>query len=207
MEPLSLSTRVVTERLLRVLRDLMGNPLLAEFYLVGGTSLALRFGHRRSVDIDLFTHEDFDALKIAEELLRDHELKNVSVETNTIRGSIKGIRLDLIAHKYPLLAILENWDGIRMASLPDVAAMKLNAITNRGSKKDFWDYSLLLDHFSTRQMVDFFSKKYQIANIWHVEKSLLYFDDAEHEPDPFDFTCQDWSSIKKKIISSTCASE
>ncbi len=191
----------VQSELMTVLLSLMRDPYLIRFYLVGGTSLALRLGHRRSVDIDLFTHEDFDANRFAEVLRDHHGLKNISVEENTVRGILMhGIKLDLIAHKYPLIASIDDeYGGIRMAGLADVAAMKLNAIANRGCKKDFWDYAYLLERFSAKQMLGFFEKKYRMADVWHVEKSLLYFDDAESDPSPVDYSGQSWERIKKKI--------
>jgi hypothetical protein len=70
----------------------------------------------------------------------------------------------------------------------DIAAMKVNAIANRGSKKDFWDYASLLDRFTTEEMLSFFHAKYSALNAWHAEKALLYFDDAEDDPDPVDRT-------------------
>ncbi|MDD4735031.1 MAG: nucleotidyl transferase AbiEii/AbiGii toxin family protein [Kiritimatiellae bacterium] len=192
-------TNTVQPELMKALEVLMLDPHLNAFYLVGGTSLALRFGHRRSVDIDLFTHEDFNASRLAEQLRDSHGLRDSSVEENTVRGCLVNVKLDVIAHKYPLLAPIDEQQGIRMASLADVAAMKLNAIANRGSKKDFWDYAALLDHFSIQQMLSFFEEKYRTANVWHVEKSLLYFDDAENDPDPVDFTGQSWDAVKKRI--------
>ena len=156
------------------LKRLMRDQTLNGFYLVEGTSLALRLGHRRSVDIDMFMHEDFDANRFAEALRDHHGLEDIVVERNTVRGNLMGaIKLDLIAHKYPLIASIDCFNGIRMAGLADIAAMKLNAIASRGSKKDFWDYAYLLEHFSAERMLEFFEKKYQLADVWHVEKSLL----------------------------------
>ena len=194
-------TNRVQPELMKALELLMRDQYFAAFYLVGGTSLALRLGHRRSVDIDLFTHEAFDAIRMSTVLCERYGLVDISVEENTVRGVLFGIKLDVIVHIYPQLVPVEVYHGIRMAGLKDIAAMKLNAIANRGSKKDFWDYAALLDHFSTKEMFGFFEEKYKTANVWHVEKSLLYFDDAENDPDPVDFSGQTWEGIMNKIVS------
>ena len=177
----------------------MQDDKLERFYLVGGTSLSLRMGHRISIDIDLFTHEPFDALTLAVHLKRHYDMRESETEKNTIRGLINGTKLDLIAHCYPLLKSIEAIDGIRLAALHDVAAMKLNAIANRGSKKDFWDCAELLKTFSLQELLNDYAQKYQGDSLWNIEKSLCYFDDAENEPDPRDLRGQTWTQVKKII--------
>lgn len=112
---------------------------------------------------------------------------------------IGGIKVDLIAHRYPLLAGIDAIEGIWMLSLEDVAAMKLNAIANRGSKKDFWDFAELLNHFSRDEMLDFYAKKYPGDSLWNIGRSLSYFDDAEGQPDPRDLRGRNWDEVKRII--------
>lgn len=107
--------------------------------------------------------------------------------------------MDLIANRYQLLEPIERIDGIRMAGLKDIAAMKINAISNRGAKKDFWDYAALLSLHTTEEMLSFYKAKYPSANAWHAEKSLAFFDDAENEPDPRDLSGRTWPEIKQII--------
>lgn len=121
---------------------------------------------------------------------------------NTVRGVISGIKIDLIAHRDPLLAPFEKTDGIRLFSCEDIAAMKLNAITNRGCKKDFWDYAELLQRYSRDEMLSFFARKYQNDNLWNVEKSLTYFDDAKNDPDPRDLRGITWQEVKQTVLAS-----
>ena len=198
---MKLNPITVSEELMEGLRQVMADPSLDAFHLVGGTSLALRFGHRRSIDIDVFSAQPFDAQTMAAHMTNRHGLRDAEVTDNTVRGFLNGVKLDMIAHVYPLLAPVDTLEGVRMASLSDIAAMKLNAISNRGSKKDFWDYALLLDHFSHGKMLEFFSCKYAAFNLWHVEKSVVYFDDAELDPDPVDLIGQTWDDVKKKVRS------
>ena len=159
MDPLALHYEAAPEPLAGMLRRLMEEELLAPFQLVGGTALALRFGHRVSVDIDLFSGQAFDVAPIADLLRTNYSIRSLETATNTIRGTVAGIKLDIISHRYPAVGAPVSIDGIRMASLEDIAAMKLNAIANRGSKKDFWDYAELLNRFSRDEMLLFFSEK------------------------------------------------
>ena len=189
----------VPENVLSLLHAMMLDQRFDLFYLVGGTSLALRIGHRMSVDIDLFTHEDFDADLVGVTLCNQYAATALEREKNTVRTIISNVKVDLIAHKYKLLEPIEKIDGIRMAGLKDIAAMKINAISNRGSKKDFWDYAALLTYFTTEEMLAFFETKYPGANAWHAEKSLSFFDDAENEPNPKDLSSRTWHEIKQII--------
>lgn len=196
---MSLHKEAVSEELMELLGQFMQSPELDAFYLVGGTALALRFGHRKSIDLDLFSHAAFDAPRLGKWLEDSYGLDEATVETNTILGEIHGIKTDFIAHQYPLIADIETIGGVRMLSVEDIAAMKLNAIANRGSKKDFWDYAWLLQHYGREELLSFFAQKYPNSNRWSVEKSLSYFDDAEAEPDPVDLNGQTWGQVKLSI--------
>ena len=198
---MSLHAEAVSPKLLATLRSLAEDACLRDFFLVGDTSLALRFGHRVSVDIDMLTAKAFDAAVLAEHLRARLGMEGISVTKNSVTGSIHDIKTDFIVHQYPLLSLFERIDGIPLASLPDVAAMKLNAITNRGSKKDFRDYVLMLEVYPHGEMLEFFRQKYAPLNLWHVEKSLCYFDDAELEPDLQELAGVSWEDVKAKIRS------
>lgn len=199
---MKLHTETVSEELLGLLQKLMKEERLKLFALAGGTALALRFGHRTSVDLDLFTCAAFDSPSTAEFLKSAYGMRESETAQNTVRGIMDGIKIDLIAHRYPLLNPLEESGGIRMFSCEDIAAMKLNAITNRGCKKDFWDYAELLKTYSRDEMLSFFARKYQNDSLWSVEKSLTYFDDADNDPDPRDLQGLNWNEIKQTILAS-----
>jgi predicted nucleotidyltransferase component of viral defense system len=177
----------------------MKEEVLQHFDLVGGTALALRFGHRLSVDIDLFTEEEFDSVAIARVLQSNLNLTESQSSTNTIRGVIDGIKVDLIRHHYPKLAPTECVKGVRLASLKDLAAMKLNAISNRGSKKDFWDLHRLLQERPLDHWIDCATSKYPSDSEWNIRRSLCYFDDAENDPPPRDLRGMEWERIKDDI--------
>lgn len=196
---MSLHLEIVSEPLIELLRHLMQVDRLKSFYLVGGTALALRYGHRVSVDLDLFTHESFDSQQLAKLLVDEFNLTESVVEKNTVLGLIHGIKTDFIAHRYALVNGIEEIDGLRLLSVEDIAAMKLNAIANRGSKKDFWDLYELLQHFGREELLQFYEQKYPADSIWNVEKSLVYFDDAEADPDPVDLKGRSWAEVKTGI--------
>ena len=137
----------VSPILLDVLRSLQSWPQLDRFYLVGGTALTLLLGHRRSIDIDLFTHNSFDSQEIADGIAHQTDATELETGKNLVRCFINGVKVDILAHQYPLLEAIYAEGSIRIASLPDIAAMKLNAVANRGARKDFWDVAVLLDHY------------------------------------------------------------
>jgi hypothetical protein len=179
-------------------------PVLSRrgFYLVGGTAVALHLGHRRSVDFDWFTPERFDPVAIAQEL-REEGIAFVtdSVATGTLHGSFRGVRVSLLRHGYPLLASLRTWPGgIRIAARADLAAMKLLAVAQRGSKKDFVDiYALGRRTDSLRQMLRWYQQKFAIEDIAHLLRSLAYFDDAEPERLPRMLWPLRWREMKDTI--------
>ena len=189
----------VTPELSGLLGRLMQEPALASFNLAGGTALGLLLGHRRSIDIDLFTDQAFEATAISETLCRTYALSETITQVNSLSGIIEGIKVDILAHRYAIIDQVINVDGIRIFGLKDLGAMKLNAITNRGSKKDFWDCATLLQGHSMKEMLDWYSQKYPQASLWQVQKSMCYFDDAENEPDPVSLNNLTWQQVKTII--------
>jgi hypothetical protein len=89
--------------------------------------------------------------------------------------------------------------GYTMLGLPDIAAMKLSEVCNRGSKKDFFDIVELLDHYGLPELFDFYKRKFKSHDTFHVLRSLTYFDDAEDEPDPITLKGQTWEDVKLRI--------
>jgi predicted nucleotidyltransferase component of viral defense system len=187
---------VALAELLRLLGPLAA---MQDFALGGGTSLTLRFGHRWSVDLDFFTTSEFDAESLFENLGL-HDATITGRARNSITLDTCGVKLDFLRHAYPALRSVETIGGVRLISLPDVAAMKLNALANRGSKKDFYDLAELLENFTIHQMLDFFSQKYLATDPFTVIRSLAWFDDAELEPDPVDLKGRDWTSVKNVTL-------
>lgn len=176
-----LQKQAVPKKLLELLIELGKIPELNSFNLAGGTALALQMGHRKSIDIDLFTTEIFDENSIIEIFTsKFKEIKILSLSKNSVNCVINGIKVDVIRHNYPYLENYLEEENIRMFSLADIAAMKLNAIAGNGSRvKDFIDVYFLLDKFSLEQMLKFYSKKYSQREPFFVIKSIIYFDDID----------------------------
>jgi hypothetical protein len=169
--------------------------------LVGGTDLALQFGHRKSIDIDLFGSinlEIIDCYKILKEFCSNVQI--ISKQKNINIFIVNGIKIDFVNYDYPWLQEHIKIDNIRLARIEDVAAMKLNAIAGRGSKKDFIDIELMLYQLSLKQMVDFYKTKYSQESEFMALKSMLYFADADQEIEPEMFIYFNWSKTKETII-------
>ena len=175
-------------------------PILGQMRLVGGTSLALQYGHRRSIDLDLFgkTTEDVDELT---EVLHD------SVE-NVVRGNcskrikaymLNGVKVDIVNYDYPWIDALVAEDNIRLASPKDIAAMKVNAVMGCGTKKDFIDVYFLLRHFSLEELIKLYLQKYNDGSEYWALLSMSYFADADPQPMPYMFESIDWKTVKNRI--------
>ena len=190
-----LHREAVPDHLWTLLVEMMAITELKGFRLVGGTALALHMGHRCSVDIDMFTDEPFDATALAEAV----PMSRQRTSTNSVTGEKDGIKVDLMSHRYPWLDPAVVVDGVRLTSLRDIAALKLNAIANRGSKKDFWDIAALLDSMTIDDMLQCYRLRYPHMDDWQVMRSLAFFDDAEQEPDPVALTDATWPDVKARI--------
>lgn len=172
----------------------------SNFYLVGGTSLALQIGHRNSIDIDLFGKQDID-YDLYINLLNNFGKTEVQKSSkNILITNVVGIKVDFVNYRYQLIEKPIEMDGIRMLSKEDIAAMKLNAIAGRGSKKDFIDLYFLLQDFSLKQMLGFYIEKYFDGSEFMVLKSLSYFEEANSQPQPQMFVDFNWETCKQKII-------
>lgn len=195
-----LQKQTVKPELLELLEKLMLVEEFTNFNLVGGTALALYDGHRFSIDIDLFGRSDVDAVKFTDLLKEYGDTILLSQSPKILIYKIDQIKVDFVDYNFELIEPLTIVDGIRLVSKKDIAAMKLNAIAGRGSKKDFIDVFQLLKQFSLTEMLNFYSKKYPNGSEFMVLKSLLYFDDAENEPDPIMMLKITWEEVKEKIV-------
>jgi predicted nucleotidyltransferase component of viral defense system len=153
-----------------VLKSLGAQMSAKGFYLAGGTALAIHLSHRISVDLDWFTPNSFaDGMILAQSLRNsDISLELEQVSSGTLHGSVNGVRVTFLQYQYPLLKPIEHWDEMScpLASLEDLACMKLSAVAQRGARKDFCDiYALGKNVFSLSQMLGFYQKKFSIRDI------------------------------------------
>lgn len=193
----------VNARLLELLEGLMKSEIFKGFDLVGGTALALQIGHRLSVDIDMFGNSEINELEFNRELSRFGNPLVLKKSKNIIVYSVNGIKVDFVNYHYPLLKKTKKVDSIRLLSLEDIAAMKLNAISGRGSKKDFIDLYFLLKTFSLKEMIGLYNEKYEDGSQFLVLKSLAYFEDAEKEEMPIMTKPLNWEDVKNTILRET----
>ena len=194
---------------LELLKSLQSEPLLAPFNLVGGTSLALRLGHRKSVDLDLFSKEDFDLLEVKELLVNKYNLKVGYEKGKTLKGFIGKVMVDLIRYDYPHIQPVETEEGFRLESLSDIVAMKLSSICDNGSRiKDFIDIAYLSNLYSFSEMLQFYTQKFPSSNPIVPTKSLVYFDDINFGEDIVMMQGKlDWKIIANRLNEMTADPE
>ncbi len=198
-----LHTETVESGTFSLLKELMELPVLRLFSLVGGTALSLRYGHRSSIDLDLFFHEKFDHSHIIAALEDKFGERFVYKQQQTQFGIfcfIDDVKVDIVHFPHLPISAIEVEDGIRFYSIADIAAMKIQAILGRGKKKDFWDLYELLQHYSLQQIMDWHKVKYpsQMLAI-SIPHAITYFVDADDSETPVSFKQQTWESVKKGI--------
>ena len=180
------------------------SPRLSElgFHLAGGTALALRLGHRISVDLDFFKSGEFSPLEVMEEVeaLTRASSKMIQQSEYSVAFIHQDTKVELLRYDYPLLEPIDHLDGVSLVSLADKAAMKLSALAGRGSKKDFVDLAALLEEVDLEQLLSWYEQKFPQSESFVVMKSLTWFEDADAEPDPVFLKGQSWSEVKKTVL-------
>lgn len=199
----TLHTKILPENQFQLFEILSTQSFITDFYLAGGTGLALQIGHRRSLDFDFFKPEDFETSGIINILIKIGRYERDNEETNTINGSLDNVKISFFGYKYKVLDDFKIYKNIKLAGVRDIAAMKLEAIAGRGSKKDFVDMFFLLKQFTLEEIFTFHKIKYGIGlnNQYHHLKSLVYFADAEAEAMPVMVKPLYWNDVKKQIVS------
>lgn len=187
---------------LSLLRRLQEETSLRDTRLVGGTALALQLGHRKSIDLDLFGKWDYsiDLQRLFGKIGR------VEKQSGTADGKmqfyyINDVKVDIVSYEeYEWLDEPVCTDGVRLAGVRDIGAMKINAITNRGTRKDFVDLARLLDEWTLKDVFGWYAAKYPNANPALALRRLSYFVDAEAQPLPRMMIPFDWDAAVAKII-------
>ena len=197
------------------LERLMDLEEFSPFRLVGGTSLSLRYGHRKSDDIDLFTDAEYGSLDFhhLQEILRKEFTycqgdcgDVVGFGASYIVGNSKDdcVKLDLF-YTDPFIRPMEVFDTIRMAAVEDIVAMKMDVISRGGRKKDFWDLHMLSNHYSIDQMLSLYEERYPYgATKEECTSGLTNFSVADTEPDPICLQEKVWQLIKLDFEESMC---
>ena len=196
-----LSYHAVTSHTLELLNRLSSELASTDLRLVGGTALALQYGHRNSVDLDFFGTLDDGVLNL-HEVLNYIGRYEVIKETAHIRVYIlEGVKIDFVDYsQYPWIDAPVMEDGLCLASPRDIAAMKINAIEGRGSRKDFIDIYFLLQHYSLNEILGFYQQKYPNYSIFRALKSLSFFADAEAQLMPIMYSSISWEEMKQQVL-------
>jgi len=182
---------------LDLLKRIQSLPVLSETRLVGGTALALQLGHRRSIDLDFFGN--WGEAHLQSELESCGAVVRTGGTSRLQFYEIDHVKVDFVTYDYSWLREPLCEDNIRLAQIEDIAAMKLEAVTNRGSKKDFIDVAFLLDLFPLKEMLDLYQRKYPSGLKLLVMRSLVYFDDAEMTDMPVMLKPLSWDEAKARI--------
>jgi predicted nucleotidyltransferase component of viral defense system len=195
-----LQTKAVATTTLGLLRRINGIEGFEHFCLVGGTNLALRYGHRISVDLDFFSKEKFEGNHLVSAIEKNFRHFELLFQKNqTLIFDIEGIRVDFVRYPFNWLNPFEDIEGIRFAQVEDIIPMKIQGIDNRKSKKDFWDIACLLDHFTMEEMFRIMHKKFPFIDPGHLIHSFTHFEEAELQPDPVALNDLTWEMIKERV--------
>jgi len=196
-----LRTKAVEAGTLDLIKRFMSDARFNDFNLVGGTALALKIGHRLSIDIDFFSTGPFSATDLSQHLTANYDATKVRTLPNGVFCFVEGIKIDLISHQYGLVSEIDVLDGVRMVSLLDIAAMKLNAIFNNGTRlKDYSDMYALLEIYSLDQVLEACAQKYPDLNVPMVKNSLIHFGDIDFS-DPIKYVGEEikWPTIASRL--------
>ncbi|MAF20643.1 MAG: hypothetical protein CMI55_03100 [Parcubacteria group bacterium] len=193
--------KILNQKTKSLLQEISPKEFLSDFYLAGGTALALQLNHRKSIDLDWFNQKDFNTEKLKRELNQLGKVIIESEEKNSLNLILSGVKLSFLNYPYKLLFPLIDWQKIKLADKRDIACMKLNAISSRGSKKDFIDLFFILKEYPLIELLKLFDQKYQNIkyNKMHIFKSLTYFIEADNEPLPIMLKDINWEEIKKHL--------
>ena len=196
-----LSIQTIHPNTLELLKQLASQPELAQTRLVGGTALALQYGHRQSIDLDFFGALPEDKDELVEMTRR---VGNVLVTNRTkmiIQTVVNQVKVDFVDYsRYAWIDEPVQGDGFVLASDKDIAAMKVNAIIGRGTRKDFIDLYVLLQHYSLTEIMDFYKQKYPEFSEYRALLSMTYFEDADMQDMPKMFIDTPWDEMKSTII-------
>ena len=198
-----LQTQTIEPGTLSVLNSLMKISELEQFSLVGGTALSLKYAHRLSIDLDLFSTEDFEHEPIINSLQKNFGNGFVYRGNYTKWGifcEIDNIKVDIVYYPHSIIHPIEKHSEIRLYHDKDLMAMKIQAILGRGKKKDFWDIAELLHHYSIQDMIDCHKAKYpnQMLGI-SIPQALTYFVDADESEEPITIKPITWEDVKSVI--------
>ena len=195
--------KVLNQKTKRLLEKIKKTKIPSNFYLAGGTALALQIGHRKSIDLDWFSKKSFTVKDLKNKLKTFGKLKISEEEKGTLNCSLEGVKLSFFEYSYKTLFPLTEYDkNIKLADPRDIACMKIDAISTRGTKRDFIDLYFLANKNSLRKAVDYYKRKYgKLAlNLQHSFRAMMYFIDADENEMPKMLVKCNWQKVKKYFL-------
>jgi hypothetical protein len=195
---------VLDEETKKNIKILSPQDFIKSFYLAGGTACAAHLGHRISNDLDFFSKEEFLHFKL-QNSLRDcgHFLTDYT-DSHTLVGRFNRTKVSFFYYNYPSIRDVHHFLDLRISSLEDIGCMKIDTISSRGSKRDFVDLYFILEKFNLglKEFFKFFEEKYGTEgyNIYHILKSLVYFDDAEKDPELNMLVQYSWEDVENFFV-------
>ena len=201
-----LSIQTIQPNTLELLQSLASQPELAHTRLVGGTALALQYGHRQSIDLDFFGKLPEDKEELVEMTRKMGDMIVTNHSKMILQTVINQVKVDFVDYsRYAWIDEPIMGDGFVLASDKDIAAMKVNAIIGRGTRKDFIDLYVLLQRYSLSEIMAFYKQKYPEFSEYRALLSMTYFEDAEMQDMPKMFIDTPWNTMKSTIIESVKA--
>ena len=196
-----LSIQTIQPDTLELLKRLSNHDELRETRLVGGTALALLYGHRQSIDLDFFGHLPHDKEELIAIASQEGTITVLNRTNYILQMIINGVKVDFVDYsRYSWIDEPVKGDGFVLASDKDIAALKVNAIMGRGTGKDFVDIYILLQHYSLEEILSFYKQKYPEHSEYRALRSLTYFEDAEMQDMPTMLIDTPWNDMKKAIL-------
>ncbi len=173
---------------------------LSDFYLAGGTALAMYYEHRVSHDLDFFSVESFRPEVLLEYLKRQALfVEKVRIHTGTLEAEIHGVRVSFFEYYYPLIGPFNKYRSLAVASIIDIAAMKLGAVAARAEKKDYFDLAEIIKRETSEAVLGAFVMKYgREVDLYHIIRAITFFNDVENSPDPLE-AVMTWKEVKKSL--------
>lgn len=163
--------------------------------------MALQYGHRESVDLDWFSTRKFSTETIIQALTKLGKFKLVNEEPGTVDGVLQGVKVSFFLYPYKLLRQPKRYHAAAIASVADIACMKINAVAGRNAKKDFFDLYFILqkEKWTLAQVLGWCDQKFGTAqrDPYHVWRSLVYFEEADAQPEIIVTPTVKWSAVKK----------
>jgi hypothetical protein len=195
-------TEVLSSATEETFQQLRALKSIGNFYLAGRTGLALHLGHRRSVDLDLFCAQPFDEEAILADIQPLQNIRIIARAPQTLHLHISGTKVSFLGYNYPVLFPFDYFREFSVAAVLDIACMKLNALANRGTRRDFVDLYFIAQTYGLAGLLAQFERKFEQVhyNRVHVLKSLAYFADAEKDPMPDMLVPLSWQTVKSYFL-------